>query len=145
MQHCTDLPRQVTFPVHTKQGKTGQGLGSMLPLIRRSRRMRRRARERQEKREDRPILKRLRATLLRWFRGLHGEKMVCVRGVPGVTGTHGVGDRTTTFRRLLIGAVQFCSLYMYILNVRQKFRASLSKKIGDNTSFGDGQKVRNDD
>ena len=49
--------------------------------------MRRRARERQEKRENRPILKRLRATLLRSFRGLHGKKMVCVRGVPGVTGT----------------------------------------------------------
>ena len=49
--------------------------------------MRRRARERQKKREDRLILKRLRATLLRSFRGLHGEKMVCVRGVPGVTGT----------------------------------------------------------
>ena len=37
--------------------------------------------------KGRPILKRLRATLLRSFRGLHGEKMVCVRGVPGVTGT----------------------------------------------------------
>ena len=35
--------------------------------------------------EDKPILKRLRFTLLRSFRGLHGEKMVCVRGVPGVT------------------------------------------------------------
>ena len=32
--------------------------------------------------ENRPILKRLRATLLQSFRGLHGEKMVCVRGVP---------------------------------------------------------------
>ena len=42
--------------------------------------MRRQARERQEKREDRPILKRLRATLLQSFRGLHGEKMLCVRG-----------------------------------------------------------------
>ena len=51
--------------------------------------MRRRARERQEKREDRPILKRLPTTLLRWFSGLHGEKMVCVRGVSGVTGTLG--------------------------------------------------------
>ena len=50
--------------------------------------MRRRARERQ-KREDRPILKRLRATLLRSFRGLHGGKMICVRGVSGVTGTLG--------------------------------------------------------
>ena len=44
--------------------------------------MRKRARERQEKRENRPILKRLRATLLRSFRGLHGDKMVYVRGVP---------------------------------------------------------------
>ena len=34
-------------------------------------------------------LKRLRATLLRSFKGLHGEKMVCVRGVPRVTGTLG--------------------------------------------------------
>ena len=51
--------------------------------------MRRRARERQEKREDRPILKRLCATLLRSFMRLHGEKMVCVRGVIGVTGTLG--------------------------------------------------------
>ena len=93
--------------------------------------------------KDRPILKRLSATLLRSFRGLHGEKMVCVRGVPGVTGTLGkaiailtqpkrVGDRTTTLRRLLIGAVQFCWLYMYILYIRQKFRTSLSKKIGGN-------------
>ena len=23
MQHCTDLPRQVTFPAHTKHGKDG--------------------------------------------------------------------------------------------------------------------------
>ena len=37
--------------------------------------------------EGRSILKRLRATLLRSFRRLHGKKMVCVRGVPGVTGT----------------------------------------------------------
>ena len=51
--------------------------------------MRRPERERQENREDRMILKRLRATLLRSFRGQHGEKMVCVRGVPGVTGTLG--------------------------------------------------------
>ena len=66
--------------------------------------------------------------------------MVYVKGVPGVTGTLGkaiailtqpkrVGDRTTTLTRLLIGAVQFCSLYMYILYIRQKFRTSLSKKI----------------
>ena len=87
--------------------------------------------------------------------GAARQKMVCVRGVPGVTGPSGrptailtqpkrVGDRTTTLRRLLIGTVQFCSLYMYILYIRQKFRTSLSKKIGVNTCFEDGQKVRND-
>ena len=27
VQHCTDLPRQVTFPVHTEQGKMDPGLG----------------------------------------------------------------------------------------------------------------------
>ena len=53
-------------------------------------RRQRRARERQEKREDRrPISKRLRAAFLRSFRGQHGEKMVCVRGVPGVIGSLG--------------------------------------------------------
>ena len=51
--------------------------------------MRRWARERQEQREDRSILKRQHATLLPSFRGLHGKKMVCVRGVPRVTRTLG--------------------------------------------------------
>ena len=40
-----------------------------------------------KKREDRPTLKRLCVTLLWLFRRLHGEKVVCVREVPGVTGT----------------------------------------------------------
>ena len=87
--------------------------------------------------------------------GQHGEKMVCVRGVPGVTGTLGktnshfepnanvVGDRTTTLRRLLIGAVQFCSLH--ILYIRQKFCCGLFRKIRVNMCFGDGQKIRIDD
>ena len=90
------------------------------------------------------------------IQGLHGEKMVCVRGVPRVTGTLGkavailtqpkrVWDRTTTLRRLLIGADLFCSLYIYMLYIRQKFCTLLSKKIGVNTCFEDGQKVRNDD
>ena len=52
--------------------------------------MRRRARKRQKKKEyRRPILKRLRAAFLRSFRGAARRKMVCVRGVPGVTGTLG--------------------------------------------------------
>ena len=62
--------------------------------------MRRRARERQEKKEERqekkekrrPVLKKLCAALLRSFRGQHGEKMVCVRKVPGVSGTLGKDD-----------------------------------------------------
>ena len=50
--------------------------------------MRRPARERHEKRENsRPILKRLRAALLQSFREQHREKMVYVKGVPGITGT----------------------------------------------------------
>ena len=48
------------------------------------------ARERQEKREDMQlILKKLHAAFLQLFRVQHREKIVCVRGVPGVTGTHG--------------------------------------------------------
>ena len=56
---------------------------------------------------------------------------------------NGVGDRTTTLRQLLIGAVQFCSLY--ILYIRQNFCILLSEKIGVNTCFGDGQKIPIDD
>ena len=33
VQHCTDLPRQVTFLAHTEQGMMGPGLGLTLPLI----------------------------------------------------------------------------------------------------------------
>ena len=70
-------------------------------LIRIKRRM---ARERQEKREDRlPILKRLRAALQRSFRILHGEKMVCVRGVPGVTGTLGKANSLFSTTQMGLG------------------------------------------
>ena len=37
----------------------------------------------------RPILKKLCAAFLRSFREQHGEKIVCARRVPGVTGTFG--------------------------------------------------------
>ena len=74
-------------------------------------------RERQKREARRTILKKLRAALLRSYRRQHGKKMVCVKGVPWVTGTlgkansyfepnpNGVGDCTTTLRRLFIGAV----------------------------------------
>ena len=79
-------------------------------------RRRRRQREGQEKRKGenrRPILKKLCAALLRSFRGQHSEKMKgSARGnwdpreglQPFRPSPNGVGDRTTTLRRLLIGA-----------------------------------------
>ena len=77
-------------------------------------RRRGRAREGQEKREDRrPILKKLCAALLRWFKRQHGEKMKesdWVNWDPWEDqqsfrpNPNGVGDHTTTMRRLLIGA-----------------------------------------
>ena len=67
-----------------------------------------------EKRENkRPILKKLCAALLRSFRGQHSEKMKrSARGnwdpregqQPLRPNPNGAGDRTTTLRRLLIGA-----------------------------------------
>ena len=96
----------------------------------------RRLRKSQEKRDDkRPILKRLCAALLQSLRGQYAKKLVCVGGnargnwnpregqQPFRPNPNGVADRTTTLKRLLIGAVQFCSLY--ILYMRQKFRTSL--------------------
>ena len=55
--------------------------------------MRRRAREKQKEEDRRPIVKKLRAALLRSYREQHDEKMICVRGVPGVTGTLGKANR----------------------------------------------------
>ena len=74
--------------------------------------------------EDRPILKRLRDTLLRSFRGLHGEKMVCVRRVPGVTGSLGKAnsdfDSTQTGRgphHHVEAAVDWCNSILLALHV----------------------------
>ena len=77
-----------------------------------------RAREGQEKRKrenKQPILKNRCAALLRSFRGQHNEKMKgSSRGncdpregqQPFRPNPNGAGDRTTTLRRLLIGAVR---------------------------------------
>ena len=96
--------------------------------------MRRRARERQEKREDRPILKRLRATLLQSFRGLHGEKMVCVRGVPGVTGTLGKTNSHFNPTQLVRGlhhhveaAVDWCSSILLALHLHTTYTTEISR------------------
>ena len=79
-------------------------------------RSRRREKEGQEKRErenKRPIFRKLCAALLRSFRGQHSEKMKGnaqgnwdLREVqePFRPNPNGVGDRTITLRRLLIGA-----------------------------------------
>ena len=81
--------------------------------------MRRRRRAGEKRRKSRrPILRKLCATLLRPFRGQHSEKMKgSARGnwdprevqQPFRPNPNGVGDRTTTLRRLLIGADIFCS------------------------------------
>ena len=104
------------------------------------------------KAEDRPILKRLRATLLRSFRGLHGEKMVCVRGVPRVTGTLGKTnshfDPNQTYRGLhhhVEAAVDWYSSILLALHVHTAYTTEIShftiKKTKVNTCFEDGQKV----
>ena len=85
------------------------------------------------KAEDRPILKRMRATLLRSFRGLHGEKMVCVRGVPGVTGTLGKAnshfDPTQTGwgpHHHVEAAVDWCNSILLALHVYTIFTTEIS-------------------
>ena len=74
MQHCTDLPRQVTFAAHTEQKKDGSRVG-----------MNATAHQEKEKNEEtktgmekgrRSILEKLHAALLRSSRGQHGKKMV---------------------------------------------------------------------
>ena len=88
-------------------------------------RKRRRARERQEKGEDRrPILKKLCVALLRSFRGSRRKNDLCegnARGnwdpledqQPFRPKPNGVGNRTTTLRRLLIGAVNWCGKFNF--------------------------------
>ena len=74
--------------------------------------------------EDRLILKRLRAAILRSFKGLHGEKMVCVRGVPGVTGTLGKANSHFNPTQTELGphhhveaAVDWCNSILLALHV----------------------------
>ena len=83
--------------------------------------------------EDGPILKRLRVTLVRSFRGLHSEKMVCVRGVPGVTGTLGKAnshfDPTQMGRGLhhhVEAAVDWCSSILLALHVHTTYTTEIS-------------------
>ena len=82
---------------------------------------------------DRPILKTLCAALLRSFRGLHGEKMVCMRGVPGVTGTLGKTnshfDPTHTGRgphHHVEAAVDWCSSILLALHVHTIYTTEIS-------------------
>ena len=84
--------------------------------------------------EDRPISKRLRATLLQSFRGLHGEKMLCVRGVPGVTGSLGKAnsdfDPNQTGRgphHHVEAAVDWCSSILLALHVHTIYTTEISR------------------
>ena len=95
--------------------------------------MRTRARERQENRENRSILKRLCTTLLQSFRVLHGEKMVCVRGVPGVTGTLGKANSHFNPTPMLLGlhhhvqaAGDWCSSILLALHVYTIYTTEIS-------------------
>ena len=74
-----------------------------------------RGQERRKKESRRPVLKKLCAALLRSFRGQHSKKMEgSALGnwnpregqQPFRPNPNGAGDRTTTLRRLLIGADQ---------------------------------------
>ena len=82
--------------------------------------------------EDRPILKKLRATLLRSFRGLHAKK-ICVRGVPGVTGT--LGKANSHFNPTQTGrgphhhveaSVDWCSSILLALHVFTIYTTEIS-------------------
>ena len=83
--------------------------------------------------EDRSVLRRLRATLLRSFRGLHAKKMVCVRGVPRVTGTLGKAnsdfDLTQTGRgphHHIEAAVDWCGSILFALHVHTIYTTEIS-------------------
>ena len=81
MEHYADLLRQVTFPAHTKQGKMKHD---------QEKKKNGETKTGKKKGEDRrPILEKLCAALLRLFKKQQGEKMVSVRGVPGVNETLG--------------------------------------------------------
>ena len=80
---------------------------------------------RRKEKNRRPILKKLCAALLRSFRGQHSEKMKgSARGnwdpregqQPFRPNPNGVGDRTTTLRRLLIFAEFSISLFYMFLH-----------------------------
>ena len=82
--------------------------------------------------------------------------MVCVRGVPGVTGTlrkaNSHFDPTQTGRgphHHVEAAVDRCSLILLALQVHTIYTTEILhftiQKIGVNLCFEDRQKVRNDD
>ena len=116
-------------------------------------RRRRRARDGQEKRKrenSRPILKKLCAALLRSFRGQHSEKMNrSAQGnwdpregqQPFRPNPNGVGDRTTTWRRLLIGAVftpivmKHCEKSSFLLYCKTSHNALLAIFCSSNDNF----------
>ena len=89
VQNCINLSRWVTFQAHTEQGKMEQGWDERY----RSLREEKKTSKRETLEDRRPILKKLCAVFLRSFRGQHGKKIVCARGVPGVNGTLGKDNR----------------------------------------------------
>ena len=116
LQHCADLPHQVTFPAHTA-GKDGARVGMNVTAHQeKEKNEETKTGKRRAGEERRPILRKLCAALLRSFSGQHSEKMKeSARGnwdprevqQPFRPNPNGVGDRTITLRRLLIGAGSF--------------------------------------
>ena len=108
MQYCTDLSRQVTFPAHTELGKTGPGLlESTLPLA-------------TDFKEAACCPSGVVQTAARRKNGLCEGSARCNwdprKGQqPFLPNPNGVGDRTTTLRRLLVGAGCFFIAMVFLV------------------------------
>ena len=151
-QHCTDLPRQVTFPAHTEQEKTGQGLGLNVAAHQKEKNQKTAKRKAGEERRQADF-KKAACYPSAVVQGAARQKMVCVSNWDLREGHSHFGPAQTGWgpHHHAEAAVDWCSsillaLHVFrVLYIGQKFCTSLSKMIGVNTCFGDRQKVRNDD
>ena len=83
VQHCTNLPLRVTFPAYTEHGKRfGINVSACQEKEKKEKTGKREAGNERKQAND---FKYHRVAFLQPFTWQHGEKIVCVRGVPGVT------------------------------------------------------------
>ena len=85
MQHCTDLPSQITFPAHKDGTKVTINVAAHQEKEKIEKTGKKKAGEERRQADFEETACYPSAVV----QGLHNEKMVCVRGVPGVTGTLG--------------------------------------------------------